>query len=284
MDKSDIRKYIDGMPGILYKYRDFSDNSLRILENQELYFSSPLRFNDPFDSCVPLTLANLDEIVLKTLKQENTLASDSSREDLLQGNKAAWDEYRKKFETLYHIEHQQSREKKFGICSLTESYSNLLMWSHYADSHRGFCIGFDIQCILNSAYPQIRLNCGTLDVIWCFKVQYNPSYPLLEYRIVNPEIDNRVPEEKVLEAFQPLLNKSNEWSYEHEWRLVSNDANNFAFLYVPKDLKVIYLGCAISEDNREYIKRIVKQKYQSTKIYQAKMIPGTWKLGYDLVN
>lgn len=284
MDKDDFRKYIDGMPDILYKYRDFSKESKRILKKQELYFSSPLKFNDPFDSCVPLTLANLDEIVSRTLKQENNLASDSLKEDLLQGNKLAWDECRRKIETLNHKEHQQCLEKKFGICSLTENFSNLLMWPHYADSHRGFCIGLDIQSIIKKVYPKIRRNGGNLDVVWCFKVQYNASYPLLEYRIVNPEIDMRDAEEKVLEAFQPLLNKSIEWSYEREWRLVSYDANNFAITFLPEDLKVIYLGCAISEVNHKYIKGLVKQEYQATKIYQAKMMPGTWKLRYDLVN
>ncbi|MCH7534810.1 MAG: DUF2971 domain-containing protein, partial [Bacteroidetes bacterium] len=29
------------------------------------------------------------------------------------------------------------------ICSLSANNSNILLWSHYSDSHRGFCIGFD---------------------------------------------------------------------------------------------------------------------------------------------
>ncbi|EPJ44297.1 MAG: hypothetical protein OFPII_35920 [Osedax symbiont Rs1] len=31
----------------------------------------------------------------------------------------------------------------YGILSMTERIDNLLMWSHYADSHTGFVIGFD---------------------------------------------------------------------------------------------------------------------------------------------
>ncbi|KZR47141.1 hypothetical protein A3N68_03305 [Enterobacter asburiae] len=30
-----------------------------------------------------------------------------------------------------------------GIVCLTRDYDNYLMWSHYASSHTGFCIGFD---------------------------------------------------------------------------------------------------------------------------------------------
>lgn len=283
MDKNDTRKYIDGMPAILYKYRNFTEQSLRILENRELYFSSPTKFNDPFDSCVPLTLTNLDEIITKMIEQDDTSISQSLRDSLRQGNKAAWDECRNNFRLLNQNEHRQRCDKEFGICSLTENFSNLLMWSHYADSHRGFCIGLNLNNILDRVYPQIRLNGGNLDVIWCFKVQYNESYPLLEYRIVNPDIDKRDAEAKVLEAFQPLLNKSNEWSYENEWRLVSFDANNFSITFLPEDLTAVYLGCSILDDNRKRIERLVKQNYHSTKIYQTRMIPGTWKLGFDLV-
>ena len=38
-------------PEILYKYRAFTDRSISMLKNNELYFASPLEFNDPFD-CV----------------------------------------------------------------------------------------------------------------------------------------------------------------------------------------------------------------------------------------
>jgi hypothetical protein len=33
--------------------------------------------------------------------------------------------------------------QKLGVFSLSRTFSNLLMWSHYADSHKGFVIGLD---------------------------------------------------------------------------------------------------------------------------------------------
>jgi hypothetical protein len=39
------------VPEILYKYRAFTDRAVLMLKNNQLYFASPLEFNDPFD-CV----------------------------------------------------------------------------------------------------------------------------------------------------------------------------------------------------------------------------------------
>ena len=64
--------------------------------------------------------------------------SEYARSDL----KAIEEIYRKKYEN-----HWQAYLKKFqdyGIISLTTNNNNLLMWSHYADEHKGIVIGFDI--------------------------------------------------------------------------------------------------------------------------------------------
>ncbi len=42
------------LPEHLYKFRVFDDpNHKRILTDNELFFPSPKRFNDPFDSTIP---------------------------------------------------------------------------------------------------------------------------------------------------------------------------------------------------------------------------------------
>ncbi len=35
------------------------------------------------------------------------------------------------------------RRTKAGIYSLSKSYNENLMWTHYANKHRGYCLGFD---------------------------------------------------------------------------------------------------------------------------------------------
>jgi hypothetical protein len=49
--KVTLKKAVDkgNMPNPLYKYRSFNQRSLQILKKGEIWFSSPLKFNDPFD-------------------------------------------------------------------------------------------------------------------------------------------------------------------------------------------------------------------------------------------
>lgn len=43
------------LPEYLYKFRVFEDpNHVRILTHNQLFFPSPKRFNDPFDSTIPV--------------------------------------------------------------------------------------------------------------------------------------------------------------------------------------------------------------------------------------
>ena len=38
----------------------------------------------------------------------------------------------------------RSEKNDIHICSLSKSYDNILMWSHYADSHKGCCIELEV--------------------------------------------------------------------------------------------------------------------------------------------
>jgi len=38
--------------------------------------------------------------------------------------------------------------KKIGIFSLSKKYDDELLWAHYANSHKGFCIEYDLEILL----------------------------------------------------------------------------------------------------------------------------------------
>jgi len=79
-----------------------------------------------------------------------------------------------------------------GIVSLAESLDNILMWSHYADSHRGMAIRLD------SSHDFLS------DLV---RVRYVSEIP--DFRREYPDV-----------SFAELYFKSTHWSYEQEWRLV----------------------------------------------------------------
>ena len=84
----------------------------------------------------------------------------------------------------------QSLREKFNIISFSEENSSLLMWSHYANEHKGFCIEYSTNKFMSF-----------------FSVMYS----------------NKIPNALVNECNIPLsmIIKSKDWQHELEWRIVN---------------------------------------------------------------
>ncbi len=95
---------------ILYKYVPFL-SGMKILESSSIGFARPKDFNDPFE--------------MSAFQYED--------------NNEKWEAY----VTFAAVRNRCN--SSFGVLSLTRQPLNGLMWSHYADSHRGMVIGFDIE-------------------------------------------------------------------------------------------------------------------------------------------
>lgn len=102
-------------PGILFKYRKFDKNNLKLLLNRELWFAKPDTLNDPFEA-------------------------NSSFSNVLD---AVWKHYPLPLDMRIKYERYLKQSlQQVGICSFSKARKNQLMWSHYADEHKGICIGF----------------------------------------------------------------------------------------------------------------------------------------------
>lgn len=88
------------------------------------------------------------------------------------------------------------------ILALTDSYNNLLMWSHYAESHKGYCIEFVVE-----------------DPSKIFKVQYIEKIP----KGINTALIHTTDIKEREEICKFFLNKSKAWEYENEYRAINID-------------------------------------------------------------
>lgn len=125
------------------------------------------------------------------------------------------------------------------ISCFTERYDSLLMWSHYANGHSGFCVKYNFDDI----YKYAKLN--------VFPVIYNTE----RFRPVLKEKGNAG------EIISTFIHKASEWKYEKEWRiikLISVVDRKILKLYaqkgelfgMPKPVEVI-MGCHLYDyDNR----------------------------------
>lgn len=119
-----------------------------------------------------------------------------------------------------------------GICSFTQNISNILMWSHYGDNHRGFAVGFNLEIILNN-FPELHAG----NVKYSEKI---PSKPPDEKTIFECDIDN-------------FFLKSKDWEYEQEFRLIKHNSSGLKhsdrILKLPDEAIVeIVLGASIIDD------------------------------------
>ena len=153
-------------------------------------------------------------------------------------------------------------EKLFLIGCLCTSYKNRLMWSHYADSHKGFCIEYDF-----SKKSQDTLNQMPLPVI------YSKVRPLIPWEAAFDKTPENM-ENAARQLTIGVLTKDSDWSYENEWRILI-DAEDQAEVKMPH-ISCIYLGAAIEEENRNTILEIARRKQIPVK--QMKVDRGEYAL------
>ena len=171
------------LPRYLYKYRPLNENTKKIITNNELYFSNPSDFNDPYDCNIPMN----DIILRKDL--ERIAHSKDSNQDIAEIIKSL------SFEPEYIKTMLRNNMNKIGICCFSTLCNSILMWSHYAEYHKGICLKFDIL-----KDPEFFIN--------TLAVHYSRIMPYFDFFSRN----NRIFEEL-------LQTKFADWSYESEVRI-----------------------------------------------------------------
>ncbi|MEI0524603.1 DUF2971 domain-containing protein [Brachyspira murdochii] len=134
------------------------------------------------------------------------------------------------------------------ICSLSSTYDNFLMWSHYSNEHKGICIAYDVSNI-NKYHNTIFK-----------KVRYTSNIIFGDYEHV---LDNYslILESRFISLFY-LKHKN--WKYENEYRIISY--NTEEYIYLP--IKAIYFGMDASDEDIKLIKSLVKD--DTIKFYKMK--------------
>ncbi len=226
----------------LYKYRSFGVNSLKELCESEVSYSDPKNFNDPLD-CSPtlindVCLSELENLCDRMLM--NNFNRDKANREINNYRYLSTEygdykieqddqEYYKRM-IVDEIKHQLDiTMKSRGVLSLASQWNSPLMWSHYADEHKGICIEYDIS----------RAVCKKPKM-----VDYYGGRGINISRLVDLIIyDSEEAKEEI--EYKYFYTKAGQWSYEEEWRYISETQG---VKPVPFHLSGIYFGmrCNIS--------------------------------------
>ncbi|MGL5091332.1 MAG: DUF2971 domain-containing protein [Aeromonas sobria] len=168
---------------VLYKY--IKNLGVDYFKNPKIKISNIKYLNDPFESEAG---ENLIETILGGLTREG---GNYNRDDVAK----TINEYL----------------SSYGVFSVSETSRNPLMWAHYANEHRGICIGYKKNIFSKSARPDKEVN--DLSEYTPRKVNYDNFRFDRQSEVYKPD--------GLMEAIKShLLTKSDEWIYEKEHRCI----------------------------------------------------------------
>lgn len=240
---------------LLYKYLPLNDktengfDALKVLTEQTLWYSSPLDFNDPFD-CRPI----VEMPSMKEMKRENGDLFKQVAQNLGVKGAKKFENDRKAYQGLkISVENGDFLHRlisRVGVTCFSETPLEILMWSHYANNHKGFVVEFEI----NHAEFLEGLDERT-DKEHFDSIIHNLLAQPVRYEEYRPKLKPYIKGNKTGELTQWLLQtKSKHWEYEKEYRIVTSlEHGAGAYKFNPRLLKRIIVGMCTPSD---YLKRI----------------------------
>lgn len=245
-----------------YKYRNFLYSGVkdhrRLLKNNELYFPSAEKFNDPFDCNIPCHYEEFthDEFIKywsDYFKAENSQWLDGEIKQ-----KAEWlfeqhstPEGKNRVLEIQEGILKELRLNKIGVFSLTPNCSSILSWAHYSDSHKGFCVGFDEEKLRHFVKSKESLDLDS--------VEYMEQYPIIN--VYKMTMDKRIT--------KLFWTKSIDWKYEDEYRIIWYDGANKTLEIDSGIIGKVILGCQIRENGKDEIISILKGLSGNISLFQA---------------
>ena len=256
----------------IYRYRKIDKYNMLNLINDEIYASSPVVFNDPYDALCAYSLKDIWENLSEDKDSIQAIADDiriiypelkldlGDAKEILYENRAI-------FVNKCALDALDRIRRGFVVASFSKFVQTEIMWSHYANSGTGFALEYERDKIENLAKEYIKnyQSNSKKHTVWedCsvfgFKeVLYN-STRFDGSKIVCNQIKTTlasnsefkkgklIPDKYSLDAnaFNELVYKKHEsWKYENELRLVvpSYDSRQTGCKIGKIRPKAIYLG------------------------------------------
>lgn len=244
------------IPKTVYKYRDWSnDYHKSILIRQEIFLPTAETFNDPFDCNIPFDISPYKENIELQLEfwTRYLMQQGIPKEEAIKNaNKNIKNgEYTFEKIELKSLEQAKSIQSEIGVYSVTAIDDNPLMWAHYADDHKGFCVGFDSLKLFQFLISNNNDNIGGH----------------INYCDVYPKIPINSHPQKIL--IGQLFSKAKYWDYEIEYRICKLFSPN-ALLTLPKEIiREVILGYRISKNDELNLKSVCKSNLSNAVIYET---------------
>lgn len=248
----------------LYKFisfgtdKELDQKKMETLKNKQLFASSPLFFNDPYDCELGFNfMDNFDEFLEMVVKvyqlnraDKRNLKKGNEKKELIKLQKELqgdWEDFR----------------KEIAVCCFTETFDNLPMWSHYANDYKGICLEYDI---------------NELHSYMVSAINYTDNLVNAMENLTPEEFEKDLPLSMLVAAVKSVYSKQSQWSYEREWRIVlSADSEEERYIDMPVP-KSIYTGFRLDSEIEKEI--IATAREWNITVKKASISPDRYKLTF----
>ena len=255
----------EGAPTMLYKYCSVA-TAEKIFRDGAVLLKAAAGFNDPFEMNCRIHWPDDDELRRRIGRQFPTLSEPKRTavyEDALR--------HKREFGDNLPPESRGFILQNAGVSCFSETRESILMWSHYADEHKGVCIGFSAVEMLQSllAKPVTPPLGGgiRLGAVPCV-VQYKDALPVWE--------GGR--SESVGDV---VATKARCWAYEREWRIFALLAAGKKQELLPETFGRVIFGARAAENDKKRLARLIAKRHPSVKFLQAEISRTEYKVEFS---
>lgn len=223
---------------LVYKYRGGAfERDLKSLKNDTFWASNTSQLNDPCEG-----LISIDDDQQQITNLKNIFYQHSNSLALIEQS----------FQNIINM-----KDTKLGIFSLSKRYDDELLWAHYANSHTGFCIEYDLDILLSKQNPKHH----------SFDIQYSDKIQNLDF---SQALDKDNPDNLIKKM---LGYKSQRWEYEQELRIITENQGINSYDY--RAVKAIYFGLKTPSEEIEQTMRTLQGR--KIKYFQMHLKPNSFK-------
>ena len=249
------------VPSVLYKYRSLAGKDREYVRatilSGTIRLANPSSFNDPFD-CAPafspqITPDGAYALAKRYLSREHPKWDPEKLERECQGFVAQTKGVDLAVVAQGLREGYEQVRQWLAVYCVSGSSSSALMWAHYADSHRGICIGFASDTDIFATAQEVKYSHVRHTV--------DPVHDDDEQRLVNS-----------------LLLKSADWKYEKEWRCIDFEGGPGLRQVPVQAIREVVLGARISPSDEEAVVGWVRQLPHQPKLLRATISPNHFQV------
>lgn len=268
------------LPNSFFKYRSLSENTLDNLSKNYIWCAEISSLNDPFECSLQF---DNDECLRHYFsdKKFHEFFKEQFRQELTQKEikeltnsktpYSTYDEICRNKNIILSMSPEQQLERiqqrwdqiieesnqDIKICSFSANNDSLLLWSHYADEHKGICIEYDL-----TKDDKIR--------------------PFLQPIVYSDKIFKigLLEELHLLRKIGSTLIKSKDWEYESEWRYTPFRQGPEFLNKISVDNPIaVYLGTRFHQNKAELKEQLLSVlRERKIPVYQMKKHPTEYKL------